>query len=237
MNIVIFDKNSLINENTMELNSDQAAHIRKVLKLEKGDFIKIGEKNKNIGIGTIVDLQHKKALIRIEKTDIFPPSPLNTDLVIAMPRPKVARRVIYTATMLGIKKIWLINSAKVEKSYWQSPYIDDNQIERQIILGLEQSCDTVFPEVIKETKFKPFVEDKLPCILENKNGYLLDPYSNKNLPKDPGKEKSILIIGPDGGFIPYENKKIMEAGAHAYSMGTRILRVETAVTAAISRFI
>ena len=45
----------------------------------------------------------------------------------------------------------------------------------------------------------------------------------------------VLVVGPEGGFIPYEIEKFREAGCHIVSMGERILRVETAVTALLAK--
>ena len=45
----------------------------------------------------------------------------------------------------------------------------------------------------------------------------------------------VLAIGPEGGFIPYEVEKLEEAGFDRIHLGSRILRVETAVTAIVSK--
>jgi len=62
---------------------------------------------------------------------------------------------------MGVKKIIFIHSYRVEKSYWQTPLLEEKNIEEQLILGLEQAKDTVMPEVILAKRFKPFVEDEL----------------------------------------------------------------------------
>jgi RsmE family RNA methyltransferase len=43
------------------------------------------------------------------------------------------------------------------------------------------------------------------------------------------------VVGPEGGFIPYEIEKLQEVGVKAVTIGSRILRVETAIPALISR--
>jgi RsmE family RNA methyltransferase len=48
-------------------------------------------------------------------------------------------------------------------------------------------------------------------------------------------EPTTLIIGPEGGFIPYEIEKLREQDVKAVTIGERILRVEAAVPALISR--
>jgi RsmE family RNA methyltransferase len=46
---------------------------------------------------------------------------------------------------------------------------------------------------------------------------------------------TLLVVGPEGGFIPYEVEKLQGAGCRAVSLGTRILRVENAVTSILGR--
>jgi len=236
MNILLFGQKDLRPDNTIEISGQRASHIINVLRLGKNDVLKTGEINGKTGISKILSIKDNKVLL-LPFHDKAPVPGIETTLVTALPRPKAARRIIYSAALLGVKKIFLIHSSKVEKSYWQSPLIDEPEIEKQLLNALEQGVDTVMPEVIKKNLFKPFCEDELPLILKNSSGYLLDPYSSTPFPKDPGKTSSVVIIGPDGGFTEYENKKIIEAGAKPYFMGKRILRVETSVVAAISKFI
>jgi RsmE family RNA methyltransferase len=46
---------------------------------------------------------------------------------------------------------------------------------------------------------------------------------------------SALILGPEGGFIPFELEKFRAAGCRIVSLGERILRVETAVVALLAK--
>src|SRR5690606_26111522 len=93
-----------------------------------------------------------------------PPSPLPITLLLGLPRPKMLKRILQSATVLGVKNIYLINSYRVEKSYWQTPFLSEKAIREQLVLGLEQGCDTVLPQVHLVKRFKPFVEDELPNI-------------------------------------------------------------------------
>ena len=236
MNIILFQNKDFNPDGTISIKDSRIDHILKVLKLSRGDLIKSGLKNGLIGKSKIIEISEKEIRLLPNFTE-EPPKPLEVTLIIALPRPKAARRIIYTAAAMGIKKIYLINSSRVEKSYWQSPYLKENEIKRQIIKGLEQGFDTIFPQIIKHERFKPFAEDILPRILKKEKGYLLSPYSKQNFPKNPEKKPSALIIGPEGGFIPYENEKLEQAGADSFKLGERIMRVETSVTASVSRFI
>src|SRR4029079_463358 len=92
-----------------------------------------------------------------------PPPPLDVTLILAVPRPKVLNRVIASATSMGIKQIHLINAWRVEKSYWSSPRLTEENLRLQSILGLEQARDTVLPSIALHRFFRPFAESWPPA--------------------------------------------------------------------------
>lgn len=101
-------------------------------------------------------------------------------------------------------------------------------------LGLEQAVDTILPEVILRKRFKPFVEDELPGLIKGTTPFLAHPANGERSPTKELK-KATLIIGPEGGFIPYEVDHFAELGIASLSLGDRILRVETAVHVALTK--
>ena len=155
-------------------------------------------------------------------------------MVLALPRPKMLRRVLQTVAAMGVPKVVLVNSYREEKSFWQTPFLEPEAIREQLILGLEQARDTVLPEIVIEKRFKPFVEDRLPAISEGTLGLVGHPGNYPACPR--GLEEPVtLAIGPEGGWIPYENDLLVNAGLQPVQLGARILRVETAVTALLAR--
>src|ERR1051325_9515823 len=92
--------------------------------------------------------------------DSDPPPPLPLTLVLALPRPKVLNRVIAAATSMGVKKIFLVNAWRVEKSYWKSPKL--LHLRDHAILGLEQARDTVMPQIETRRFFRQFIEEFKP---------------------------------------------------------------------------
>jgi len=143
-------------------------------------------------------------------------------------------RLLSHVTALGIKKIILIQASRVEKSYWKSPVLKDENIKAQLILGLEQAKDTIAPEVLYRTKFKPFAEDELPRLIRGTCAFLADPEAEDPAPCG-NAVPATLVIGPEGGFIPYEVAALKASGCEGVHFGKRVLRVETAVIAAIAR--
>ena len=135
---------------------------------------------------------------------------------------------------MGVKKIYLVNSWRVEKSFWQSPVLEQSVLRKQMILGLEQSRDTILPQIYQKRFFKRFVTEELPLISENSQGIIAHPKSDKICPSGINNTVT-LVIGPEGGFIDIEIETLEKQGFLSYHIGQRILKVETAVPYIISR--
>ena len=181
-------------------------------------------------------------LLRLEATeaelqitlDQPPPVKLPLTMVLALPRPKMLRRVLQTVAAMGVPRLVLVNSYRVEKSFWQTPFLEPGAIREQLILGLEQARDSVLPEVVIEKRFKPFVEDRLPLLAAGSLGLVGHPGDHPPCPRAV-EGPVTLAIGPEGGWIPYEVDLLTKAGLQPVQLGARILRVETAVTALLAR--
>ena len=74
------------------------------------------------------------------------------------------------------------NSSRVEKSFWQSPFLQPEALEQQMILGLEQARDTLMPEIHLRKRFKPFVEDELGEIIKGSQALVAHPLTEVPCP-------------------------------------------------------
>ncbi len=160
--------------------------------------------------------------------DSEPPAPLDVALIIALPRPKVLNRVVAGATSLGVKRIYLMNSWRVEKSYWKSPRLSDDNLRLQSILGLEQARDTILPTITMHRFFRELIESE---IFPGRK-FVAHPYATASY---PAVTPATLAIGPEGGFIAKEIESLEKAGFEPITLGPRILRVETAISAILGR--
>lgn len=233
MNLILLFEDDFASENKAIISGRRAIHINEVHRASIGKTLNVGLLGGKIGIGTVID--KKDDTIELDtKLSENPPNPLNLKLIVALPRPKSLKKVIHIATTLGIKEIYIIETWKVEKSYWQSPLLKTEKIMNQLILGLEQAKDTVMPKVFLKKRFKPFAEDELPEIIKNTTPFVAHPSCEKNCPYNI-KEPITLAIGPEGGFTNYEVTKLKEIGFSQISIGERILRVEFAIPTIIGR--
>ncbi len=233
MNVILLTKNDFAAEGIVSLSDRRLQHIRTILAGEPGRKLKVGMINGKLGHAEILKIGPGSVELKVT-FDREPPPPSNISLLLALPRPKALRRILQSVTALGIKRIILINSWRVEKSYWQSPLLVPETLRDQLQLGLEQACDTVLPEVLLRPRFKPFVEDELPNLTIEMTCLVAHPGAAVPCPANLSAP-ICLAIGPEGGFIPYEIEKLCAAGFRSVHIGARILRVETAVSALVGR--
>lgn len=233
MNLALLFDEDFVAPDRVVLRGRRLEHIKSILGAAIGDRLPVGRVNGLMGLGEVIALTNSEAEL-IVKLDQQPPRPLPLTLILAMPRPKMFRRILQTSATLGIKDIWLINSYKVEKSFWQTPWLSGDNLRENLTLGLEQAKDTAMPSVHIRKLFKPFVEDELPALLESKEALVAHPGTLTPCPTHLNRPAA-LCIGPEGGFTPYEVGKLEEAGCQSVHLGPRILRVETAVPVLTSR--
>ena len=233
MNLLIFTDSDRRGDNQVEVRDRRLQHLLQVLHTEVGDNVRVGELGGLMGNGTIGELNNERALLTVT-LDQAPPEKLPLTLLLALPRPKMLRRILRSVAEFGVGKLHLINSYRVEKSYWQTPVLQPETIRDYLLQGLEQSRDTVLPQVHCHRRFKPFVEDLLPAMIKGRRALLAHPGDYPPCPRDLGEE-TVLLVGPEGGLIPYETEKLQNVGFETVSLGPRILRVENAVTSLLGR--
>lgn len=233
MNLLLLEDADFVGADRVILRDRRLTHLQDVHRAESGDSLRVGRVGGLMGKAQILRLESHEAELQIS-LDQPPPAKLPLTLLLALPRPKMLRRVLQTVASMGVPRLILLNSYRVEKSFWQTPFLEPAAIREQLILGLEQARDTVLPEVRIEKRFKPFVEDHLAQISAGTQGLVGHPGNYPACPRAVDGPVT-LAIGPEGGWIPYEVDKLAEAGLQPVQLGERILRVETAVTALLAR--
>ncbi|AKA27111.1 16S rRNA (uracil(1498)-N(3))-methyltransferase [Pseudomonas chlororaphis] len=233
MNLLLLEEADFIAADRVILRDRRLTHMQEVHRAAVGDSLRVGRIGGLMGSAELLRLEAREAELRVS-LDQPPPTKLPLTLVLALPRPKMLRRVLQTVAAMGVPRLVLVNSYRVEKSFWQTPFLEPEAIREQLILGLEQARDSVLPEVLIEKRFKPFVEDRLPALVEGTLGLVGHPGQYPACPR--GLDEPVtLAIGPEGGWIPYEIDLLGKAGLQPVQLGERILRVETAVTALLAR--
>jgi RsmE family RNA methyltransferase len=166
--------------------------------------------------------------------DQEPAPPAEIDIILALPRPIMLRRILCQIAALGVGRLFVIHANRVEKSFWDSGLFAGEACAELLRQGLEQAVDTRMPAVQVFRRFKPFVEDVLPLIIDSYRFRLIaHPYGGKDLADclSPEAGRVLLAVGPEGGWVDYELEKFRAMGFCTCSLGERILKVDTAVVA------
>ncbi|HMU88229.1 MAG TPA: 16S rRNA (uracil(1498)-N(3))-methyltransferase [Agitococcus sp.] len=233
MNLLLLTPQDCPQANIAHLTGRRLQHVLEVHQAKIGQKLRVGMVNGLMGEAEITHLD--KQLLQLDFVlNESPPAKLPLTLLLALPRPKMLKRILQTVATMGVQRLVLMNSYRVEKSFWDSPFLQPHAIEEELILGLEQGKDTVLPQVMIEKRFKPFVEDRLPELSANSLRLVAHPIAEQSCPRDV-QQAVTLAIGCEGGFIPYEVDLLAQQGFMPVELGARILRVETAVTALIAR--
>ena len=233
MNIVVLNQSDWRDEQHVRLVDQRADHIRSVLRAAVGDTVRVGELNGDLGQGRVCAIDADAVVLAVALHQ--PPLPRHRfDIVLALPRPKVLRRLFRTVAEYGVANLHLINSARVEKSYWQSPLLAPDNVHRALLAGMERASDTVVPRVHQHRRFRPFVEDQLKAICAGRSCWIAQmgaPLALRDTP--PGD--AVVMVGPEGGFVPFELELAQTVIAQPVHLGSRTLSVDTALTTALAQ--
>ncbi len=233
MNLLLLTPEQQLEGNRWQLTPRQAGHVLGVLNAVVGQQVRAGILNGEVGYATIESIENNEIVV-LFKADSRSSNPPGLSLLLALPRPKMLKRSLIDATSLGIKQIVLINSWKVDKSYWQTPNLKNELLHEKMLLGLEQARDTVLPTLKLAPRFRPFVEDELDGWAGNSQRILAHPGNFPAMPHSLSGPVT-LAIGPEGGWTDYEIEMLQKQGFTCHNFGSRILRVETALPALVGR--
>jgi RsmE family RNA methyltransferase len=216
------------------LTGRRAAAVREVLRATVGARLRAGVVRGPVGTAEVTAITDDAVTVRFEASS--PPSvPVAIDLVLAVPRPKVLRRVLQTAASAGVRRIDLVNAWRVDKSYLGSARLDAAAIDEDLRLGAEQGETTWLPDVRVHDRFMGWLDQAAPPAARK-----LCAHARGGVPLEvalpPGAQDDVaLAIGPEGGWIDRELDTFAARGWAIVSLGSAILRVEAALASALGQ--
>jgi RsmE family RNA methyltransferase len=235
MNLLLLDAREAIGGEA-SLTGRRAEHLLRVLKVAVNDTVRVGVIGGSLGSGQVVAIEGEMVRLAV-KLDREPACDLHIELILALPRPIMLQRILKQATVLGVRRFHLIRSRRVEKSFFHSPVLAPDKIRGLLLEGMEQAMDTWLPEVIIHHQFKPFVEDVLPTL--EGQGLVAHPEVQGTMAGIPvsgqPEQRLLLAVGPEGGWSDYELERFVGAGFYGFTMGSRILHVDTAVVSLLAQ--
>ncbi len=233
MNRVLVVESEISADGTVTLHDARAKHILETLRVVPGASIASGTINGLAGVSRVLEVTAQSVRLRPEH-DYALPEPW-FDLLMAVPRPKALKRLWPQLAALGVGRIVLLRAAKVEKCYFSSQWLQERHYRPLLLDGLMQCGTTRLPEVMLAPRFKPFIEDELEKLFPDSLRLVAHP-GERCWPVNGAKssKRPLLALGPEGGWTAYEIEMLLEHGFLQCSLGSRVLRSDTACIALIA---
>lgn len=235
MNLLLVERHELDADGRVTLLGARAGHLTRVLQVARGQEVRIGLLDGPFGRATVIDAVDGAVRLQCAFDREIPGRP-RVDVLLALPRPKVMRRLWAQLAAIGVGQIVLTNAAKVERDYFDTHILRDETSRPLLIEGLQQARDTRLPRVSIHRRFRVLVEDHLDGLFPAGRRLLADPSATES-PRSrvtPQDGRVLLAIGPEGGWNDFERTLLAAHGFEAIGMGPRILRVDTACIALLS---
>jgi RsmE family RNA methyltransferase len=239
VNLVLLETADVDTSGRVVLTGVRADHLRRVLKVVEGQGVRIGVIDGPHGIGTVTSLSGDAVVLECTlqaATAERPP----VDLLLAVPRPKVLRRLWPQLAALGVGRVILTNASRVERNYFDTHFLSPDVYRPLLIEGLQQARDTRVPLVSVHRQFRILIEDHLDALSGPAARLVADPASEDSIHDaiaqraDAPGSRVLLAIGPEGGWNSFELDLLAGHRFSAVGMGSRTLRSDTACVALLA---
>ena len=231
MNLLLFEE--AFEQTCIDSTDTRAAHLREVLKVELGSLVFVGFVRGRRARAKVTELPDDGSVhLEVLATEAAPP-PLPVALLMGLPRPHTAKRLLFETASMGISRIDFFEAEKGEPSYARSSLWQDEAWRERLRLGAEQSFGTHIPEVA----MYPDLQTALSAQNPQAARLALDNYeSGASLGEQiPAEAKEVVLaLGPERGWSSNERHTLQRNGWLLAHLGPYVLRSETAAVAAVS---
>ena len=244
MNLIILQDSDKISNNKYLLTDYRFDHINNILQSTEGDTLEAGLLNGPKGTATIESITDTSVTLQCllhHHPPHHPPRQPIIDLICALPRPQILKKVLYTASLMNIRNLHLVRADKVKKMYYSASILQPENYNKYLFDGLSQGRNTQLPQLFIHNRFRIFFEDtftELESAEPTPAKLLLPDMHSENHIAQTGCncfERIVLAIGPEGGWVPFELDLMTALGFQKFNIGPWTLRVEHAVIAAIAQ--
>jgi 16S rRNA (uracil1498-N3)-methyltransferase len=215
----------------VDLDASAAHHATRVLRLAAGDAMTLFDGTGGEYDATLIRVDKRGATVRIERfVPVERESPLTLTLAQAIAASDAMDSALRKATELGVAAVQPLVTAR------SAPMPDGERSEkrvahwRQVVAAAaEQSGRNRIPEVAAPRAFAAWIAEWPGA------GIVFVPDASQPVRAIPPPGGTLaILIGPEGGLDARENAAALKRGFTAARLGPRVLRVDTAVAAAIA---
>lgn len=231
MNLILFERP--FESVRLDASDERARHLRKVLRAKVGSLVYAGFVNGLRALTEVVAVSLEGAYeLKVISTESAS-GLLPINLLIGLPRPHTARRLLFEAASLGVASMHFFPAEKSEPSYAKSRLWQTDEWRDRILRGTEQAFGTHLPQVKLHSDMPSAMATQAGAFIK----IALDNYeANDSLGAVLlGKsDAAVIAIGPERGWSANERNTFRENNWQLAHMGPNILRIETACVAAIA---
>ncbi len=236
MNICLFTGEEI--SQPLLKKDERAQHIIKVLHKKAGDTFDAGIIGGAAGIATITDITSDGNICFTFEPKTRGKTLYPLTMIIGFPRPIQLRRLLRDIAGLGCCRVILTGTELTEKSYLESNVVSDGSAYKMLLDGTAQAASTHVPELIfvktlneaiKKVKTDTDFDTSFIALDNRRATQSLHDFLQKE-----GAAKMVAAIGSERGWTEAERDLLEQNDFSLCSMGTRILRTETAATVAAS---
>ena len=236
MNLILLEHEEVRRDGTAAVSDARAEHLLKVVKVAPGHVVRAGVIDGGSGVATVMSVADGTVSLHCQFDMPMPARP-PVDLLLALPRPKVMRRLWAQLAALGVGQIILTNAARVERHYFDTHVLTASCYRPLLIEGLQQARDTRLPQVSIHKQFKVLVQDHLDGLFPTGLRLAADPRCEARLSevvRTQARSMILLAVGPEGGWNDFELNLLAAHRFQAVGMGPRTLRSDTACIALLT---
>jgi 16S rRNA (uracil1498-N3)-methyltransferase len=236
VNLILLERDEIDADGTARLTGPRAEHIVHVLRAASDVCVRVGVLDGGTGVGRVTLGGDGSVRLACELDAVVPSRPA-VDLLLAVPRPKVMRRLWAQLAALGLGRIILTNAARVERNYFDTHVLSEACYRPLLVEGLQQARDTRVPKVTIRRRFKVLIEDELDALFPGGLRVVAEPAAEISLTdalRDGARGRVLLAIGPEGGWTAFELDLLAAHGFQAVGIGPRTLRTDTACIALLA---
>lgn len=233
MNLILFSSEEAARP--LARSDPRADHLLRVLGRKVGDSFDAGCINGPKGKGRLVAIGNDTLSLTFTWGEAPPPLPPRI-LIVGLPRPQTARDILRDATTLGASTIHFVRTARSDPNYASSSLWSSGEWRRHLIIGAEQAFDTRLPTIT----WTQSLTESLPSLPSPATRLALDLYeataslARCHLIDDNGAGAVVVALGPERGWDGVDREELRGAGFNLVHLGSRVLRTETAVVAALA---
>jgi RsmE family RNA methyltransferase len=237
MNLVLVDPAEIDAAGVAYLSDARARHLLSVLKVAPGHQVRIGVTDGPKGVGTVTEIGEARVSLQCVLDAAVPERP-RVDILLALPRPKVLRRLWAHLAALGVGRVILTNAEKVERDYFDSHIVRDEGYRPLLVEGLQQAGDTRLPVVSVHKRLTVLIEDELEALCPAGQRLVAHPGATTPIAAalgDIARDDRVLVaVGPEGGWNDFELALLDRHQFARVSMGPRTLATTTACVALLT---